>query len=143
MSAFLTEFKKLLLENPRYHLKIVNSENCDYADTAVNSKDGYYSFGLFHGDRVLYSRYSRNGSNCSDLTFCFDMEWSYECIGCSKGYGLQFCKYCSNSSNLWFSEDCHGSKNLFGCIGLQQKQYYFLMNPFRKKIMKNDFPRWI
>jgi hypothetical protein len=137
MTPFLTEFKKLLLEQPRYNLKIVNSENCDYADTAVNSQDCYYSFGAFHSENLLYSRYSRNCKNSSDLTFCFDCEWCHECVGCSKSYGLSYSKYCSNCSNCSFCEDCTGCKDCFGCIGQHQKQYMM----FNEQLTKEEYEK--
>ncbi|MDP3975609.1 MAG: hypothetical protein Q8P95_01710, partial [bacterium] len=135
MNTFMDQFRRLLLEKPRYNLKGVNSDNCDYADTAVNSKDCYYSFGTFHSEDLLYSRYSRNCEKSADLTFCFNCQWCYQCIGCSKSYGLKNCKYCSNCSDCSFCEDCTGCKNCFGSIGLHQKEYYF----FNEDLSKEEY----
>jgi hypothetical protein len=54
---FLAKFERLLLGRPRCNLKQVQVENCDYADTAVRSKDCYYSFGTFYCEDVPYTVY--------------------------------------------------------------------------------------
>ncbi len=74
MKNFAEEFKKLLLEKPRYNVKQVNSENCEFADTAVKSKNCYYSFCVFYCEDVYYARYSRKCTSCSDITFCLDCQ---------------------------------------------------------------------
>lgn len=139
MKNFLEQFKQLLIEQPHYNLKGSNSENCDYADTAVNSQDCYYSFGTFHCEDLLYSRYSRNCKNSSDLTFCFNCEWCYQCLGCSKSYSLDNCQYCANCSECAYCEDCTGCKNCFGCIGQHQKQYMF----FNEQLTKEEYEQRI
>lgn len=135
MPNFLAQFRDLLLRFPRYNLKIVNSENCDYADTSLNSKNCYYTFGNFHSEELLYSRYSRNCKNCGDMCFSFDCEWCYQCLGCAKCYNVNYCKYCSNCSDCSFSENLIGCKNCFGCIGLVHKEYYF----FNEKLSPEDY----
>jgi hypothetical protein len=143
MVNFLSQFQDLLKSQPRYNLKGVNSENCDYADTAVNSKNCYYSFGTFHCEDLLYGRYSRNCTNCTDVTFSFDCEWCYECIGCSKSYALKYSKYSDNCSNSYFLENCIGCKDCFGCIGLNQKQYHFFNQPLSKEEYKKRINEFI
>lgn len=137
MTDFLTQFQHLLKEKPRYNLKIVNCENCDFADTALNSRNCYYCFGAFHAEDLLYSRYSRDCSSSSDLTFCFNCEWCYECIGCSKCYSVDYCKYVSNCSDCQFCQDCIGCANCFGCLGLSHKQYCF----FNEQLSKDEYEK--
>lgn len=139
MQTFIEQFKQLLLTQPRYNLKIVNSENCDYADTALNSKNCYYTFGIFHGEDVYFSRYSRNCTSSSDLTFCFDCEWCYADIACSKCYSVDFSQYCANCTDCKFCSNCRGCSNCFGCTGMANKQYYI----FNKQVTKDEYEAYI
>ncbi|PIZ70627.1 hypothetical protein COY07_06295 [Candidatus Peregrinibacteria bacterium CG_4_10_14_0_2_um_filter_43_11] len=140
MTHFIQEFHKLLLEKPRYNLKHVNSdENCDYADTIINSKDCYYSFGTFHSESLMYSRYSRDCNHCSDLTFCFKCEWCYGLVGCNGCYNCDNSEYLDNCSVCSYSMDLVGCRNCFGCVGLHQKEYHV----FNEKLTKDAYEKQI
>ncbi|MFA5828941.1 MAG: hypothetical protein WC843_00380 [Candidatus Gracilibacteria bacterium] len=134
---FIQEFQNLLLTKPRFNLKSVMAENCDYADTAVKSKNCYYSFGTFYCEDVYFARYSRKCSNSSGLTFCMNCEWCSECIDCVNCYMADYCQDCSNCAEVQFCQDCFGCKNCFGCVGLYQKQYCF----FNKQLSKEEYER--
>lgn len=116
MTDFIQEFRKLLLEKPRYNLKQVQTENCDYADTALKSKNCYYCFGVFYCEDVYYGRYSRKCSNCSGIAMCKDCQW---CIKCD---------YCT---------DCHGCENCFGCVGLSKKKFRMFNEQLSEEEYKN------
>ena len=131
--SFVEEFKKLLLEAPRYNLKHVMAENSDFSDTAVKSKSCYYSFGVFYCEDVYYARYSRKCTSCSGLTLCANCEWCVECIDCVGCYQSDYCQDCQNLSECQFCTDCFGCKNCFGCTGLYQKQYYLFNEPHTKE----------
>src|SRR6185295_7241936 len=137
MPTFVEDFAGLLLKEPRYNVKIVNSENCDYADTALNSKNCYYTFGAFHSEMLFYSRYSRNCNSCSDMTFSFECEWCYGCVACNKCYSCDYCRYCSNCAHIAFCEDCTGCKDCLGCIGMYQRQYCI----FNTQLTKEEYAR--
>ena len=71
METFVNAFQRLLLESPRYNLKQVGADNCDYADTAVKSRNCYYCFGIFilrtsttHGTPVSVSPARVSRSAC-------------------------------------------------------------------------------
>lgn len=131
--TFFQEFQQLLLTQPRYNLKQVSVENCDYADTAVKSNNCYYTFGAFYSEDFYYGRYSRKCNNCSDLTFCVSCQWCMECVDCVNGYMLDYCQDCANCSECRFCKDCFGCQNCFGCVGLYKKQYCFFNEPLTKE----------
>ncbi len=134
---FLQAFQRLLLEKPRYALKGVGSENCDYADVAVRSKNCYYCFGIFYSEDVSYARYSRKCVSCNGLTFCLSCEWCLECVDCAHCYNCDWCQDCGNCRDSRFCVDCFGCSNCFGCVGLYQKQYRM----FNEQLTKEEYEK--
>lgn len=137
METFVNAFQRLLLESPRYNLKQVGADNCDYADTAVKSKNCYYCFGIFYSEDVYYARYSRKCVSCSGLTFCVSCEWCTECVDCASCYSCDYCQDCQNCRESRFCKDCFGCGNCFGCVGLYQKQYCM----FNEQLSKEEYER--
>lgn len=130
---FIKEFQTLLREKPRYNVKHVNAENCDFSDTAINSKNCYYCFGVFYCEDVYYARYSRKCNNCNGLTFCVECEWCVECIDCLKCYSCDYCKNCQNCTDCKYCQECFGCENCFGCVGLYRKNYHIFNEQFTKE----------
>lgn len=135
--SFVSDFQRLLLTKPRHNLKQVGSENCDYADTAVRSKNCYYCFGIFYSEDVYYARYSRKCISCSGLTFCVGCEWCVECVDCAKCYMCDYCQDCQNCKDSRFCKDCFGCSDCFGCVGLYQKQYRM----FNEQLTKEEYQK--
>lgn len=133
-SNFVQEFQKLLLVSPRYNLKHVMAENCDYADTAVKSKNCYYSFGVFYCEDVYYSRYSRKCTDCNGVTFCVSCQWCTECMACLNCYQCAYCHNCQNCTDCQFSIDCFGCSDCFGCVGFYQKKYCMFNEQLTKEV---------
>jgi len=137
--SFLDEFRHLLLTKPRYNLKQVGAENCDYADTAVKSKNCYYCFGIFYSEDVYYARYSRKCVSSSDMTFCVNCEWCIECTDCAGCYKVDYSQDCQNCRECQFCKDCFGCTGCFGCVGLYQKQYCI----FNEQLTKAEYEKRI
>jgi len=133
VSSFITDFQKLLLEQPRYNVKQVNSENCEYADTAIKSKNCYYCFCVFYCENVYYSRYSRKCANSTDLTFCVDCRWCITCNDCVNCYMTSYSKNCSNCADCDYCTDCYSCENCYGCQGLYRKRYCLFNEQFSKE----------
>ncbi|PIR49845.1 hypothetical protein COU79_02660 [Candidatus Peregrinibacteria bacterium CG10_big_fil_rev_8_21_14_0_10_54_7] len=133
--SFIQDFQQLLREKPRYNVKHVMAENCDFSDTAIKSKNCYYCFCVFYCEDVYYARYSRKCTSCSGRTFCVECEWCTECSDCAKCYGCGYCRDCQNCSTCQFCSDCFGCKDCFGCVGLHQKQYCL----FNEQLPKDEY----
>ena len=136
---FIEEFTKLLIEKPRYNVKQVNSENSEYADTAVKSKNCYYSFCVFYCEDVYYARYSRKCTSCSDITFCTECQWCLSCTDCVGCYMTDYSQNCSNCTECQYCTDCYTCENCFGCVGLHRKNYYI----FNKKYTKEEYEKYL
>lgn len=135
--TFLQEFQQLLLTQPRYNLKQVSVENCDYADTVVKSKNCYYTFGAFYCEDVYYGRYSRKCKDCSGVTFCANCDWCVDCVDCVGCYMVDYSQHCQNCTESKFCVDCFGCMNCFGCVGLYKKQYCF----FNQQLTKEEYEK--
>jgi len=139
---FLAKFQALLLNKPRYNLKHVMAENCDYSDTAVKSTNCYYSFGVFYCEDVYYGRYSRKCTDCSGVTLCVNCQWCTECIDCVNCYMCDFCQDCQNCSECRYSQDCYGCQNCFGCVGLYQKKFHLFNISLSKEEYENKLAQF-
>lgn len=137
--SFIREFQNLLATSPRYNVKCINSENSVYADTAGNSKNCYYCFGIFYSEDVYHARYSRKCKSCSGIAFCLECEWCLECVDCVKCYMTDHCKDCSNCSECRFCNDCYGCNHCFGCVNLYHKEYYIFNIPYSKE----DYEKYV
>lgn len=138
-NTFLKEFQELLLTQPRYNLKQVQAENCDYADTAVKSKNCYYSFGTFYCEDVYYSRYSRKCTDCCGVTLCVNCERCVECVDCSNCFFVSHSKNCKDCSECNYCEDCYGCKDCFGCVGLYKKRFCL----FNEQLSEDEYKKWM
>ncbi len=132
---FINSFQKLLLEKPRYNLKQVQVENCEYSDTAVKSNKCYWTFGAFYSEDLLYSRYSRKCVSCSDLTFCVGCEFCVDCIDCAYCYDTSRSQNCSNCIECDFCIDCYSCNNCLGCYGLLRKEFCL----FNQQLSKEEY----
>jgi hypothetical protein len=134
---FVADFQRLLIQKPRFNVKQVGAENCDYADAAVKSKNCYYCFGVFYCEDVYYSRYSRKCISSSGLTFCANCEWCAECIDCAGCYMCDYCQDCGNCRDSRFCKDCFGCSDCFGCAGLYQKKYCM----FNEQLSREEYDK--
>ncbi|QQR83682.1 hypothetical protein IPJ72_00505 [Candidatus Peregrinibacteria bacterium] len=99
-------------------------------DNLVQCKNAYQCFDGYDLEDVGYAIETNSLKNCYDMTVCFKTEESYQCVHCSGNYGLKFSIHCDGCSE---SEFCAYSKNLrncFGCVYLQDKQFYILNQPY-------------
>ncbi|MEK9133006.1 MAG: hypothetical protein AAB606_04865 [Patescibacteria group bacterium] len=121
--GFIKEFQKLYTGSPQISHWTRQSENCDYGDIIVVSKNSYMCFWSSNLENCFYCYESRKNLSCADCTFCEDCELCYQAIDCVRCYGsnyLQDCKQCRDCSFCYY---CIGCNDCFGCAGLQRKKY--------------------
>jgi hypothetical protein len=136
---FVRRFRSLLIEMPRYNVKHVQAENCDYSDTAIKSANCYYSFCTFYCEDVYFGRYSRQCRSCSGVTFCVNCEGCIECTDCINCWFLSSCRDCRDCSESDFCIDCSSCSDCFGCIGLHRAQYCL----FNEQLSEPEYRAWI
>lgn len=130
---FFDQLKELSLAVPWEHMVLINCQNCDYCNYAINSKNCYLCVRTDSED-CYYCYLPFNGTrNCMDCYNIVGCELCYECIDCTSCRECRWVQRCKQCSNVDFCKDCVGCTNCFGCIGLRHKQYHFFNEPLSKK----------
>lgn len=141
--SFFDQIKELQSKVPRPHQVGSNSVLCDWSDDLWNSKNCYLSRSmdecedLYYGYRVLGSKKS------IDLVFCFNMEISFDCINCTKGYKLFYSEDCQNCIDSYFLFDCRNCSNCFMSYNLRNKSHcienvQYTKEEYQKRIAEFD-----
>jgi hypothetical protein len=111
-----------------------NCENCLGSDIQ-NSKNVYMGFNAkFIEDCAYVDTQATHVKDSMDLT-CIGYDPSellYECVGNSGNTNAKFCNSCWHNSNTSYCEQCFDSSDLFGCVGLNHKQYCILNRQYSK-----------
>lgn len=129
---FIKEFQKLYASSPQISHWTRQSENCDYGDIVVVSRNCYLCFWSSNLENCFYCHESRKDRFCGDCTFCEDCELCYECIDCVRCYNSNFMqdsKQCTDCSYCYY---CIGCNDCFGCAGLTRKQFHIWNEPYSK-----------
>lgn len=132
---FIKKFQKLYITTPQISHWTRQTENCDYGDIIVVSRNSYMCFWSSNMEGCFYCHESRKDNFCVDLFMCEECELCYECTDCSRCYNsnyLQDCKQCTDCS---WSYHCIGCTNCFGCAGLRRKEYYI----FNKQYSREEY----
>lgn len=119
----------------KYTLSI-NTEN-SIGEHIERSKNLKYCYSVHECENLAYSQFiDPPGADSYDASsnFC-DFSLMYEVmIGGLQSYGLKFCWNCwSSNNNLEYSAFCRSSSELFGCVGLNNKQYCVLNKQYTKE----------
>lgn len=138
----LEKIRELELSHPRAASRMLSCEECT-GDDLENSKNCRECFGVrasqdckFNCD-VLESKdqYDADRTGLSEL--CYEI--------CSGGY-YKNCFAAFACSTVNFSQyiyECTGSSNIFGCVGLQRKQYCILNKQYTKEEYEKLVPKII
>lgn len=122
-TTFITEFQKLYLSTPQISHWTRSSENCEYGDIIVVSKDSYLCFWSANLEKCYYAHESRKSTSCADMTFCDECELCYDCIDCAKCYNLDHAQDCKQCMDCSYCYGCIGCNDCFGCAGLIRKKF--------------------
>ena len=107
----------------------------EYADSVLNSKSVYLSFGVFEScSYIAYSALVTN--NCSYILNSMQITNSCENIYYSKAIdkssNIYYSKFIINSSNIRFSSNLTGCRDCIGCNDLQNVSYYINNREYTK-----------
>jgi len=130
---FIDQLCELQAAVPHPHQGGVKNVNCDWCDDWWESRECYLSRSGYRNEYLSYAYRVTNSKNSIDITYCFDMERSYDCLYCFKGYNLKYsfnCRDCIDSSFLY---DCRNSSNCFMSWNLRNKQYCILNVQYTKE----------
>ena len=135
-AQFAQKCQQFFLQHPRPHVSMLNVEHCtgNYIKEARNVHDSFF---LNDTEQCRYCMgLNRQVHDCQDYTLYGNQaELVYESVSCGINlFNLRFCFMCSeNCSDLLYCWHCIGCRDCFGCVGLRNKQYHILNQPFSKE----------
>ncbi|MFA5788306.1 MAG: hypothetical protein WC924_00285 [Candidatus Gracilibacteria bacterium] len=131
----LARLKAVGKDLPRRNLFLINCEDC-LGDHLSNCKNATY---CFDSKELEDSTYVTNSvvpsSNCFDIDGCGLAYWCYECIsiGATSNHCAGIDVNWNNGNDLYYCSYILNSRDLFGCIGVNQKQYCILNKQYTKE----------
>lgn len=121
------EFQDIYYSSPRkyYHGQMNNGFSGDYITSCENVLDSYY-IKQSRGCKFVF--WCNKAEDVYDYMSWGDMQLSYECVSNGgNSYHSRFTDACwDNNKELEYCSLCFNSSSLFGCIGLNKKQYCIL-----------------
>ena len=115
---------KLHATVPRVNLMNVNSENSDYCNMSNYSNDCYLVFWNVKNDACCYWHIVWESEKCVDCLYVFGCQNCYQCVDSYHSYNILYSINSENCNNSYYLDSCKWCNNCFGCIWLQNKDYY-------------------
>ncbi|MFA5936883.1 MAG: zinc-ribbon domain containing protein [Candidatus Paceibacterota bacterium] len=134
---FVKQLGKLANKVPRFSIMNTKSENCEYSNMVLSSKNCYLNFGCTYNENCDYGHIVWNSTDCIDNLYVYKCELCYECIDCvvsNKLFYSQECESCADSIGLY---DCRDCVNCIGCVGLRHKSYCIFNQQMTKEEYQN------
>jgi hypothetical protein len=119
--------EELRLKAPNLAVHQFSCEDC-VGNHLTECKGCYRCHDSFALEDCMFCIETNGNKDCCDLTVCFENELCYQCIHSPLNYNCNYlfhCDYCENSEYCAFSKNL---KNCFGCVYMQNKEYYILNN---------------
>lgn len=126
---FYDDLKVLFKQVPFLNMFAFSNENSDYTNgsewnkncymifASDHNRDCYYSYSIFDCKNVVDGYGSKGCENCYQII---------DCLNCMK---TAYSQKVDESFNVLFSYHIKNCKNIFLCVGLKDKEYYY-MNEF-------------
>jgi len=120
---------------PYKYIRGAHNENV-IGEYTYHSKNAKYTYQVKETENVAYSQQLGEANDSYDYTIWgWGSELMYEAMCCGdQMQNIKFSLGCwPSSTNIQYSDDCHSSNDIFGCIGLQKKQYCILNKQYPKQ----------
>lgn len=142
IEEFRGESEKIESALPHPAVNQRNAENC-VGDNIQDSKNCFYCFDVTRGEDLKYCYRIWDGKDCYDASkTSFGIELCYEVMNAGLTlHSSKFCMVCWTSGFLEYCDHCFNSSYLFGCSGLNRKQYCILNKQYSKKEYETLVPR--
>ena len=131
MNQFLKRYRELVSKHPRRYAHVIKSVDCT-GDHIMNGKHCSHCF--FVKDSIN----SANIFNATNLKDSRDVSWddnselSYEVMSGEHDHMYRLGTACWYSQFLEYCAFCLDSHNLFGCAGMNKKEFCVLNKPYSK-----------
>ena len=134
--SFFENLQKLFSTVPFSHMRNENSENCEFADVVINSKNAYLSSTVISGsENVLYCfSVKDNSKNIFNSVMVWDnSENVYFCTGIFNSFNIFYSKFLINCSNIRFSTNLMWCHDCILCNDLENKSYCIKNQEYSKE----------
>jgi len=133
LRPFIEQFVELQSVVPRPHNTGIKNVNCDWTDDMWESKDAYLTRSGLHLEFVNYGYRVLGCKNSVDITMCWYLERSYDCLYCFKSYNLNYSFNSRDCMDSFFLYDCRNCQDCFMSWNLRNKKYCILNQLYSKE----------
>jgi hypothetical protein len=133
---FFKSFDSLITHTWYTNLAQIQSENCDYADTVVRSKNAYLSSVVINEcENVVYSSSVKDKSAnvFNSMMVWKNSENVYHSRTVISWFNIFYSNNILNSNNIWFSSNLVGCAECIKCDDLENKSYCFENKEYSKE----------
>lgn len=141
-TSFLKQLKELKDRVPHFSIMNTKSENCEYSNMTLRSKNCYLVFGCVEDENCDYGHIVWNSRDCIDNLYTYKCELCYECIdclSCNRLFYSEECESCADSIALY---DCRDCVNCIGSVGLRHKSYFIFNEQYSREEYENFFKKY-
>jgi len=139
---FIEQLVELQSKVPHPHQVGAKNVNCDWADDMWESKDAYLTRSGGWSEFVNYCYRVIGCKNSIDITFCWNLERSYDCFYCFKSYNLEYSFNSRDCMDSFFLYDCRNCQNCFMSWNLRNQKYCILNQPYSKEEYENKLKEY-
>src|SRR3989344_295457 len=136
---FFEQLKELFNKVPRAAVMNSQTENCEYSNQIVQSKNCYLLFGGIDDEDCDYGHVVWNSRDSVDNLYIFKCESCYECIDCLGSTKLLYSQECENCVDSVGLFDCRNCLNCIGCVGQVSKSYCI----FNKQVTREEYKEFL
>jgi len=140
--SFIEQVVELQSKVPHPHQVGTKNVNCDWTDDMWESKDAYLTRSGAWCESINYGYRVLSCKNSIDLTFCWNLERSYDCFYCFKSYNLKYSFNSRDCMDSYFLYDCRNCQDCFMCWNLRNQKYCILNQPYSKEEYENKLKEY-
>lgn len=136
--SFFENFQSFMVGQPIFNvIAYGGSENSDFGDMILNSKNCYLSSTVIYGgENVAYSFSVKD--NCRNIYNSVSVyqhsDSIYWSTGVVQSYNIFYSKFINNSSNIWFSSNLTGCSECLFCSNLENASFCIDNTPYEKEV---------
>lgn len=139
---FFEQMKELQAKIPRPHQFGNLNTSCDWCDDVWESKNCYLSRAMVRDEEISYGYRVLDSKNSVDVTYCFNMDRSYDCLFCFNSYNLNYSRNSRNCVDSYFLFDCRNCTDCFMCYNVQNKTNCILNQQYSKEEYKEKIKEY-
>ena len=130
---FLDNLQQLLAKTPKHHNPTQDCINSDYNSFLYRGKNCYMTWGCSVMEDSMYCFNSSHSKDSLDCHFSKNLELCFQCLDCLKCYSCHYSQDLKNCHDCSYCYNCISCHDCLGCVGLRQKKYHILNQPYSSK----------